>query len=61
MVEVLCSPHPQRGYERRNLYTLEVSVYGVFNNVKIYEKSVTFVYLFIIALGQCHVKDFGNI
>jgi hypothetical protein len=49
MVELLCSRHPQAGYERRNLYSLEVSVYGEFNNVTNYEKLVTFVYLFIIA------------
>ena len=56
MVVILCSPHPQRGYERRNLYTLEVSVYGVFDNVKKYEYFVTFVYLFIIALSSVPVK-----
>jgi hypothetical protein len=48
MVVILFPRHPQAGYERRNLYTLEVSVYGVCNNVKNYEEFVTFVYLFII-------------
>jgi hypothetical protein len=58
MVELLCSPHPQRGYERRHLYSLEVSVYGEFNSVTECLSFVTFVYLFIIARPHRPVKPF---
>jgi len=56
MVELLCSRHPQAGYERRDLYTHRSRLTGV-NNVKKILISVTFVYLFSITRTSVPVKS----
>jgi hypothetical protein len=60
MVELLCSRHPQAGYERRNLYTHRSRLTGV-SNVKKYENFVTFVYLFIILQFPALVNPQSNV
>jgi len=55
MVELLCSRHPQAGYERRSYTPHRSRLMGV-DNVTGPLRFVTFVYLFIIALGSVPVK-----